>query len=45
MLSIRLTASRTSNLMVRNQARLLSSQGVIAVEKLRSVLDEYRRNK
>ena len=45
MMSLRTSFSRTASLMATHHSRMLSSQGNIAVEKLRSILEEYRRSK
>ena len=39
------TIPRSSALLAAKQSRMLSTQGTIAVEKLRNVLEEYRREK
>ena len=46
MMSLRETALRSATLIAsRSQARVLSSQGSVAVEKLRGVFEEYRSQK
>jgi hypothetical protein len=47
MMSLRFATSRipASRIITSTQFRMLTSQGTVAVEKLRTILEEYRQNK